>query len=613
MKQTNLLPLPRQINVMPGRYELKNDRFIFIESTNPQLLYFTSKKIKDVLLNHRITWNISASKSIPADQIGIILRKTDHLSTPQQSYQLEITPQVITIESSSEAGIFYGVCTLIQIIATSETHSLPCLNIDDWPDFPARGVMLDISRDKVYTMETLFRLVDLLASWKINQLQLYTEHTFAYHQHPEVWAKASPMTAEEILILDAYCKERFIDLVPNQNSFGHMHRWFRFPRYYPLGELAGIEDKNWWGRGSFSLCPEDPRSLELINGLYEELLPHFSSEMFNVGCDETFDLGLGRSKQACDKYGKGRVYLDFLLKIYRLVEKHNRKMQFWGDIIIQYPELVQELPRDVIALEWGYEAKNPPAEHCEKFYETEIPYYVCPGTSSWNSIAGRTDNAISNLRTAAQNGLGYKAIGYLVTDWGDNGHWQMLPVSYPGFAAAAAYSWGYQENKSINIADALSVHAFQDYTYSLGRALMDLGNIYQSVGVIPGNASALFHIMQMPFVDLLKYSDQIEPKKYDETLLAIENSTTLLNKAKPEVNDGGLILRELNHTTQLLRHACKRALLAYGTGSLKKSDLDLELREIMIEYQIIWLKRNRIGGLVDSLARFEQARLDYQP
>jgi hexosaminidase len=607
-----LLPIPRQITKLPGTLTLKNNLFISMDSPNPQLLFFSAKKIQDALIHLGIIWNITASKGISEEQVGITLRRTSQTSYKQQSYQLEISHQGILIESQDEAGIFYGVSTLLQIINNSENMTLPCLKMIDWPDFPTRGVMLDISRDKVYTMETLLRLIDLLASWKINQLQLYTEHTFAYHRHPEIWAKASPLTSEELLILDRYCKERFIDLVPNQNSFGHMHRWLRFPRYYHLGELAGIEDKNWWGRGSFSLCPGDPGSLELIKSLYEELLPHFSSKMFNVGCDETFDLGLGRSKETCEKHGKGRIYLDFLLKIYDLVKEKNRTMQFWGDIIIQYPDLVPELPKDVIALEWGYEAQNPPAEHCEKFGLAGIPYYVCPGTSSWNSIAGRTDNAIGNLRTAAQNGLKYGACGYLNTDWGDNGHWQVPPVSYLGFAVGAAFSWGYQENQTLDIPTALSVHAFKDPTLSLGKLVFDLGNIYQAVGMIPGNASALFHIMQLPFSEIQKYRTQINPAVLNQTLDAIDQASILLSKSTPNTPDGSLVLKEYDHTIRLLKHACKRGSLALGSKGLDPADLDIELREIMIDYQSIWLQRNRIGGLVDSLARFEKSRLDYQ-
>ena len=208
--------------------------------------------------------------------------------------------------------------------------------------------MLDISRSKVPTLETLFDLVDMFSGWKINHLELYTEHTFAYENHREVWAQASPMTGEDILSLDAYCRERFIELVPNQNSFGHMHHWLELPRYNHLAECPEGFELTLHGHTSqmppFSLNPTDPRSVEFMGELFSELLPHFSSEKFNVGCDETWDVGRGRSARAVEEKGAGRVYLDYLLGIHDLVKRHRRTMHFWGDIIIQHPELVPELP-----------------------------------------------------------------------------------------------------------------------------------------------------------------------------------------------------------------------------------------------------------------------------
>jgi len=606
-----LLPYPRSLVSLPGSFPISDHHFIAIDSPDPRKLFSSGKKIQESLNSQGIHHEIIAGCYAGEDQIDIILRILTDSALPPQGYQLEISPQGIVIESSTEAGIFYGACTLQQLLACSHAASLPCLMVNDWPDFPARGVMLDISRDKVYTLETLLSLVDKLASWKINQLQLYTEHTFAYRRHPDVWAKASPFTGEDILHLDAYCKERFIDLVPNQNSFGHMHRWFSHPNYYPLGELAGVKDQSWWGGGSFSLCPGDPRSLSLIKGLYDELLPHFSSHLFNVGCDETFDLGLGRSKDDCEARGKGRVYLDFLLKIYELVSSHNHTMQFWGDIITQYPDLVAELPRDSIALEWGYEASSPAAEHCEKFSTAGIPFYVCPGTSSWNSIAGRTDNALGNLRTAAQNGLKYGAIGFLNTDWGDNGHWQVLPVSYLGFAAGAASAWNYQADQTLELARALSLYGFQDHSFSLGQVAYDLGNVYQSVGFVPGNSSALFHILQMRFSEIREYADRIDPNSLNHVLEVIDQAVEPLALARSKAPDAALLMREFEQTARELRHACRRGMLAFGIGDQSPADLDLDLREIMIEYQNLWLARNRPGGLVDSLARFEKTRQDY--
>jgi hypothetical protein len=471
--------------------------------------------------------------------------------------------------------------------------------------------MLDISRDKVPTLETLYGLVDRLAGWKINQLQLYTEHTFAYRQHPEVWAEASPLTGQDILELDAYCRERFVELAPNQNSFGHMHRWLKHPRYAPLAEVTDFEVEHGWGRGPFSLCPLDPGSLALVTSLYDELLPHFSSQMVNVGCDETFDLGAGRSRAECERRGKGRVYLDFLLKIHQAVTARGRTMQFWGDIVMEHPELVAELPQDLIALEWGYEAGHPFDSHGAKFASAGLQFYVCPGTSSWNSIAGRTANALDNLLNAAENGLKHGASGYLITDWGDNGHWQVLPVSFVGFAAGAAYAWALEANRALDVAQAVSQHAFQDPTGALGRVAYDLGNVYRAVGVEPHNASALFQVMLWPLEQVRGHHEVASPEALQRTLAAIDEAMRPLPHARSLRPDAGLVHREFEHTARLLRHACRRALLAHAPNLEDAAQLSHDLRDIIAGYQDIWLVRNRPGGLNDSLARLERALTDY--
>ena len=289
-------------------YELADHRLIVLDSAAPQTLLFSARRLQAALhTHHGLTWEIVAGRMPRRPRED---RHHDSALAPggvrhPQGYRLTITADGIWAVAATPAGVFYAVCTLDPARRNRSAPSLPARSIQDWPDFAARGVMLDISRDRVPTLATLYDLVDLLASWKINQFQLYTEHTFAYRNHPEVWAEASPLTGEEILALDAYCRERFVELVPNQNSFGHMERWLKFPRYQGLGELTG----SWvtpWGetqQGGFSLCPGDPASIELVRSLYDELLPHFSSRLFNVGADETFELGQGRSAEACEAYG----------------------------------------------------------------------------------------------------------------------------------------------------------------------------------------------------------------------------------------------------------------------------------------------------------------------
>ena len=246
-------------------------------------------------------------------------------------------------------------------------------------------------------------------------------------------------TARDILALDRFCQERFIELVPNQNSFGHLRRWLIREPYRQLAEAPNGCDTVWGHFDEpFSLYPGDPASLDFLRSLYDELLPHFSSRQFNVGCDETVDLGQGRSKALAQEIGVGKIYLDFLLTIHREVSARGYVMQFWGDIVVKHPELVPQLPRDLIALVWGYEADHPFDDECRQFAAAGVPFYVCPGTSAWNSIVGRTTNAFDNLRYAAESGLRHGAGGYIITDWGDNGHWQPLSVSYVPLLYGAA-------------------------------------------------------------------------------------------------------------------------------------------------------------------------------
>ncbi len=467
--------------------------------------------------------------------------------------------------------------------------------------------MLDISRDKVPTMATLFALIDKLSEWKINQLQLYMEHTFAYAAHREVWQDASAMSAEEVRALDEYCADRFIELTPNQNSFGHMERWLKHDRYRHLAEAIDGAETPWGFRweGPFSLCPTDPKSLEFLGGLYAELLPNFSSGLFNAGCDETFDIGQGRSKGECDRRGATRVYLDFLWQVNDLVRSHGRRMMFWGDIILHKPELISQLPPNVIALEWGYEADHPFDRDGELFARAGLPFYVCPGTSSWNSITGRTDNAIANLKSAAENGIKHHAIGYLNTDWGDNGHLQYLPVSYPGFAAGAAFSWCLHSNRSRGIAEALNAHAFYDATGMLGRVAFELGNVYQACGKLKANGSTLFRVMVPPPSDR-EPEMELSAEGLDRSEAAIESACSLLDQFSAGDAEQSLIADEFRNGAEMLRYAIAIARWKLKFANESLASLEERARRIGEEHRRLWLARNRPGGLEDSVKRLTQ-------
>ena len=609
-----LLPYPRQLQLGDETLTIKDTLFIVVARE----LLFEAQWIQPALNEASINSEIVLTNQIGALALVLTVETgTDN----EQAYTLKIDGDGIRIRGG-QPGIFYGLCTLRQLVLQYQ-RQLPHLIINDSPDFLARGVMLDISRDKVPTMETLYMLVDELAALKINEFQLYIEHTFAYQDHREVWEHASPMTAQQILELDAYCKQRHVDLVPNQNSLGHMERWLKFPRYLPLAETPEGFELPWNNefRSASTIDPSDPESLKLIEGLYGEYLPYFSSELFNVGGDEPWELGQGKNKQAIQERG-GRVYLDWMTKLNELVQSHGRRMQFWGDIIMKYPELVPEIPEDVIALEWGYESTHPFDEHGAIFAESGVPFYVCPGTSSWNTLIGRTDNAIGNLHNAAKNGLKHGAIGYLITDWGDRGHWQPLSVSFLGFAVGAAVSWCYETNKDQDIRPLLDRFIFRDHAGVMGDLIYELGNVYKIVGPEHINGQLMAYALgwdKQTFQNNLKaWTDRErgKPDLSEETLgyaiTHIDEIMSRLDDSDMQRPDAGIIKAELRQAAQLAQHGGKWLLLAQGAGDYSPRELQAELDRLLMQQRATWLSRNRRGGLDDSIRRFEELRQGYE-
>lgn len=616
MPELIFLPHPRQVSLSPDTCEFETvERIVLSDRSLYELGRFCQERF------------VQAGWEAP--QICLQPQKQGRASLQlllnsqwghAQGYHLRLQPHTIEIEATSPTGLRYGMLTLSQMLR--QCSELPCGHIIDWPDFEQRGVMLDISRDKVPSLENLCQSIDLLSELKYNQLQLYTEHTFAYQNHEAIWHAASPYTGEDILFLDRYCAERAIELVPNQNSFGHMARWLNHPDYNHLSET---EDRGFihpltgeHKPEAFSLYPGE-ESLNLMRELYDELLPHFRSQQFNVGCDETFDLGQGKSREACEEIGKGRVYLNFLVSLQQEVQKRGKLMQFWGDIILNHPELIPELPRPCVALNWGYEADHDFAQETRALAQAHIPFYVCPGTSTWNSIGGRTHNMQGNISAAVAAGLENGAQGLLMTDWGDNGHWQPWPVSWPGFVYAAAQSWNAQKEPAVF--EVLNLHFFQDQENLVGQILLELGRAHEEVEVYISNQSVLFYLLHN--FDEVPGEGKTAGLKLDKLLNAravLERIRERVPNCRIQRPDGYLIVEEIRLAVNLMLHGIRltQIRLEHGLsiqefpGEIKRS-LQRELEELIQHYRQIWLKRNREGGLDDSVKRLEELLEAYHP
>jgi len=596
----NLLPIPRSVKRRPGVCLLPKD-----DDTNPER--------------------------------NFQYLQTDAAPPHPEGYALTIRPAGVTIDYRDLPGRRNALATVRQLRRAHGRH-LPCLKIRDWPDFARRGVMLDVSRGRVPKLETLLEFAEQLAGLKINELQLYTEHTFAYRRYRSVWQSWGALTAREMRILDARCRELGIDLVPNQNSFGHLRYFLADPRLKKLGELSApyeAETKDFLRRPT-TLAPNHPGTLPFLRGLYDELLPNFSSRYFNVGCDETWDLGKGQSRKLCARKGQGLVYFDFLRQIHREVARRGKCLMVWGDIILKHPALIPKLATlgapagrtvpakstpvpgaaeapNLIALNWGYEANHPFAKEAAQFARAGVPFYVCPGTSTWQTLLGRHDNALANLRTAAKAGQKFGALGYLNTDWGDGGHPQPLTVSWPLFAAGAALAWNARALDEHALAVVLNRDIFRDASNTVAQAALALGLAHQKLGVKAVNETPLGTVIAAPKPadrelfcrNGLQWYAKIPAAKIRATLAEIGKQRAVLGQARsaglrPGAPQTRMAILELDLAARMAAQSCQFMLwqqaLAAGNprlaGVLAKQGLR-ELQRLEKDFKAYWPRRNK--------------------
>jgi len=237
------------------------------------------------------------------------------------------------------------------------------------------------------------------------------------------------------------------------------------------------------------------------------------------------------------------------------------------------------------------------------------------------SILGRTTNSIEGCRAAAvaAGDSGGDVKGMMVTDWGDFGHLQYLPVSDPGLAAAAAFSWCERSNRHLDagsVRGLLDLHCFDDPTGLLAGALVSLGDAHRLAPCQFPNLSTLvmhLYLPQLPVGDAL--SAGLEPSHLDAVEATLTEAVAQIGRARPRAEHGMLALDELANSARLVSIACEDARARLDGGGLlsdiserTRARLADELTDVISEHRRLWLRRNREGGLDESCAWLEHLR-----
>jgi hexosaminidase len=357
------------------------------------------------------------------------------LSVPQnlseEGYLLFAGTNGVVVAGGSAAGTFYGLQTLKQLVrGEGEAAFVQGVRIADWPSMRWRALSDDISRGPVPTVEYMKRQIRTEAMFKMNMHSLYMEHVLQYASHPLIAPEGGALTPAEVRELAVYARRYHVELVPEQQTFGHMHKALKLEEYNELAEVPYGD----------VLSPQQEGTYKLVADMYKELDEMFPGRFFHIGEDETFELGQGQSREAVKARGLGPVYFDHLKRVHELLTPYKRRLMFWGDIALNHPDLLPGVPRDMIAMNWDYSPRQSYEARINLFKKAGLDQFVCPGVWSWNQIFPNEDSASVNIVNFVRDGQKAGVLGVMNTEWDDDGE-SLFENTWYGVVLGAASSW----------------------------------------------------------------------------------------------------------------------------------------------------------------------------
>lgn len=488
----------------------------------------------------------------------------------------------VVVEADSVKGAFYAIQTLRQI---AKNGYCDAKEIKDAPDFEVRGFYYDITRGRIPTLDSLKKLVDTLAYHKINMLQLYVEHVFPFKEYDGIYQRTGYMTAEETRELDKYCQENFIELVPSLSCFGHLYELLQTEKYKHLCELIDHKQQTiyWQQRmAHHTIDPSNPESFELIKSLIDQYMPLFTSDKFNICCDETFDLGKGRNAAK----DVGQLYVGFVKKILDYVRSKGKKPMMWGDIINAHSDLIDELG-DTVFLSWGY-SENVTPDTINKLSEAGKVQYVCPGCNNWTSLIEMAQVSIPNIYKMTKYGFEAGAKGVLNTCWGDYGHISPIYACMYSIVYGAARAWNAQcEYENYGEAMDLLYYGAE----GASKIVTSLANAYKSCfwyELVCDYSNRMFN------VDLMKAWKKSSPEDLNEAFSEVEELIPYLMSKEWENYDAWEAILSVAKGTEIMI----AMLMSMQTGE-KMGINDSDAEEWLKEFSKIYLKESKKGELQD--------------
>jgi hexosaminidase len=629
--EIRVIPQPRQLASTNESFQLlRSSRIVLADSRSEDDRFAAQDFIDDLRSTAQLTIAMGKFRSRRSIFLGNLssrsivdaLKKVG-VTVPEklddEGYVLVVRANEVIVAGPSSAGTFYGMQTLKQLVrGQGDEAYIPGVTIIDWPAMRWRGVSDDISRGPIPTVEYIKRQLRTFASFKLNMHSFYMEHTFASSSHPLIGPPGGSLTPDEIRELVAYAKRYHITIVPEQQTFGHLHKALKFEKYNELAETPYGD----------VLSPQQEGSYKLVADWYRELNELFPGPFFHIGADETFELGEGQSREAARTKGVGTIYFEHLNRVREILKPYNRRLMFWGDIALNHPDLIGDIPKDMIVMNWDYAPKESYVARIKPFKDAGLDQFVCPGIWSWNQIFPNIESSSKNITNFVRDGQAAGVMGMMNTSWDDDGE-SLFEMGWYGIVLGAAASW-HDTPVVIDTFDRNFDWAFfRNDGDQFVKAIRALGSVNSLLGT--GPSDELF--WRDPFTANFQNLARRLLEKSQQLRLQVEsaNEAIITNQQRARRNQSMLPAMRLaaerfDHLGRRIQVAEKfsrdywdaylnlgdrtkaRRLRRY-TGAIYNSlrEMAEELTAIRELYRQQWLAENRPYWLDSVLARYDQA------
>jgi hexosaminidase len=355
-------------------------------------------------------------------------------------------------------GILIFIISLAALLKLNAQNNAAAAN-----PFVVKGFHIDL-RIQVMTMDALRAFALKLSKQGINTIIMEWEGTYPFEKHPLIPNRYA-YTKAEVTSFIKYCADLKIDVIPLQQSFGHVEYILRNEKYKDLRE----------DQKDFSqVCPlQTDLDKALFTDLYTELAATHPSKYIHIGGDETYLLGHDeRCKLKAAKEGKSKLYIDYIKTLCDIVIKLGKTPVLWADIALKYPDAIKLLPKSTVFIDWNYGwDMNNFGDH-QKLVKSGYEIWGSPAlrSSPDNYFLTQWEKHFKNIRdfVPAAAKLGYK--GIVMTSWSTSGQYSAVFESEEQLAEVYAIRHVYPLSgfnilvdafaESIGKAGALDINGF---------------------------------------------------------------------------------------------------------------------------------------------------------